>query len=150
MAKKKPKAKEDTYREGLLEVSAPPKRPPGRAPKPATSLQGCLADLWDHTEAWIRRSNRVWFTGMPDLTHALEEGTPTYEGVVEQYEKAIDSLERLARKVKNDIAGLEKGKAVAEKRWADQKKSRGQRKSKPASNPPSDEKEYFGPEGGGS
>lgn len=150
MAKKKLKAKEDTYYDGILKVSAPPKRRPGRAPKVPDNLKDCLADLQNHTEAWIRRSNDVWFTSMSDLTHAWAEGTRTYEGIVEQYDDAIDALKRLAFKVKNSIGGLKKGKAEAEKRRAEEKKPRRQQKSKPASNPPPDETDYFGPDNGGS
>ncbi|MCY2987059.1 MAG: hypothetical protein NTY19_04225 [Planctomycetota bacterium] len=128
---------------------SPPTRParPGREPKVPDNLQDCLADLQKHTEAWIRRSNDVWFTSMPDLTHAWAKGTPTYEGVVEQYEEAIDALKRLAFKVRNGIASLKNGKATAEEKLADERTPPGKQKptKKPSSPPePTEDTDYFG------
>lgn len=149
MAKKELKVKEDTYYEGILKVSAPPNRRPGRAPKMPDNLKDCLADLQDHTEAWIRRSNDVWF----DQTFRLLEmavGAGQHEESPEWYEYAINRLLDLKDRAAEGAKILRKGKAEAKRRVAEEKKSKRQQKSKPASNPPPDETDYFGLDSGGS
>jgi hypothetical protein len=115
MVKKKPKRNEPTRQNDDLESWSPPKQRRGRKSKVPGTLEACLADLTDHTEAWMRRFAAVWF----DFTFRrieLAEGAGSHEESPEWYDYVINRMLDLADRVEEGIKVLKKGKATAKRR----------------------------------
>ena len=85
----------------------------GTSDRPSANLAAAFDDIENHTAAWIRRYDEVWFstTAIPLLEDA--HGTSKFDGIPERYDDAIALLRSLAAKAKDGITKLKAGKAVA-------------------------------------
>ncbi len=151
MAKKKSKEAAE-YEALLLEygMPEPPKRP-GRRPKVPDNLPDVLDDINRHAAAWLRRCDDVWCNFTTIALLEIAKNSLEYDGIPERYADAIELLECLADRAEGTIKRLKEGKALAEKRLAQQRASGGKQKpaKKRSSAPkPTQDEDYFGLNGG--